>query len=130
MLIAFAQTVLRAMHMVMTPLGMFVTVGSMFCWLILDDVFGPTIQYWRARYRVRSRMMDMLKQRELKEWEKYKEDEYYSIQSGSWNGIPLFMWDFCHPKRKEFRAGYDVAVAAMDIDFDVKFADEIAREKI
>jgi hypothetical protein len=122
MLIAFAQTVLRAMHMVMTPLGMFVTVGSMFCWLILDDVFGPTIQYWRARYRVRSRMMDMLKQRELKEWEKYKEDEYYSIQ--------LFMWDFCHPKRKEFRAGYDVAVAAMDIDFDVKFADEIAREKI
>lgn len=88
----------------------------------LPALFQSCWNHFMARHRVRLRITSMLKRRELAEWNKYKETE---IEGTSWEGVPPFLWEWCHPKRAEYAQGYQLAVYAMEEDFDIKFKDEI-----
>lgn len=83
-------------------------------------------RHWRARYRVRSRMVALLKKCELQNWQRYLEEN--SGLQGFWLTLPSFLLDQCHPKRDEYRGGYLLAVDVMDQDFDTQFVSEIQEE--
>lgn len=97
-------------------------------WLI--GPMGPQLKllwvHMRARYRVRARVIALLDKRTEREWETFCQSGF---DNGFWSTLPSFLVKLCHSKRVDFVRGYELAVAAMDQDFDTKFAVEIEEEK-
>ena len=96
----------------------------------IETLFASLYARWLARHRVRSRTVALLKQRELDEWQRFKERQYGLLDFYIWTHLPSFVCDWLHPKRSEFTQGYQLAVAALDEQLDTAFAKEIEEEFI
>lgn len=99
----------------------------------IEWLIGPIVPqlellwlHMRARYRVRARVIALLDKRAEREWETFCQS---GLDSGFWSTLPSFMVKLCHSKRVDFVRGYELAIAAMDQDFDANFAVEIEEEK-
>lgn len=99
----------------------------------IEWLIGPIVPqlellwlHMRARYRVRARVIALLDKRTEREWETFCQTGF---DNGFWSTLPSFMVKLCHSKRVDFVRGYELAIAAMDQDFDSKFAVEIEEEK-
>lgn len=116
-------------------IGIFLTLTGIIAllewWLgPINTLFTSLYARWLARHRVRSRTVALLKQRELAEWQRFKERQYGLLDFYFWTHLPPFVCDWLHPKRSEFTQGYDLAVAALDEQLDIGFAKEIEKEFI
>lgn len=84
------------------------------------------LRHVRARYRVRSKVVTLLEARMEREWEEYLNK---MEPRGFWTNLPTWILKE-RPDRAKFTQGLELAIAAMDQDFDAKFATEIQEEFI
>lgn len=101
--------------------------------VFIEWMIGPILpqlrllwRHVRARYRVRSKVVALLQARMEREWEEYLNK---MEPRGFWTHLPTWILKE-RSDRLKFTAGLELAIAAMDQDFDAKFATEIQEEFI